>query len=203
MTHNLITIGCSLGGLKALQTLLSGLSRPMKTPIAIVQHRDRDIRTGGMLTHILQKSAWQRIIEPEDKTPIEEGHIYLAPADYHLLIEDRRFVLSTEVPVGHARPSIDVTFDSAARCFGASLVGVLLTGSGQDGANGMAQIERRGGHIIVQDPVSAEQDSMPLAAISKCRAPTILPLNSIAPFLCSLESIGDRTGGSRENRATG
>lgn len=191
MPYNLIIIGCSLGGLKALQTILSGVAQVTQTPIVIVQHRDRDVQTMGMLQYILQRASRRKIEEAEDKMPITQNRIYLAPADYHLLIEDDRFTLSTEMPVAHARPSIDVAFDSAARNYGAGLVGIILTGTGSDGSEGLAQIERRGGLVIVQDPNTAEQASMPRAAVSKTRAPTILPLKSIAPFLCSLELSGD------------
>jgi len=200
MPYNLIVIGCSLGGLKALQTLLSGMTRACSTPVVIVQHRDRDINTGGLLSQILQKSSGMVLEEAEDKTPIVPSHIYLAPADYHLLVEQDRLQLSTEMPVAYARPSIDVAFESAARCYGESLIGVILTGAGSDGANGLAHIERRGGITIVQDPSTAEQPSMPRAAIAATRCAKVLPLDSIASYLASLNNNGERKNASRATR---
>ncbi|HEY9719008.1 MAG TPA: chemotaxis protein CheB [Trichormus sp.] len=200
MPYNLIMIGCSLGGLKALQTLLAGIPHACNTPIIIVQHRDRDINTGGLLSEILQKFSGMVIEEAEDKTPIVPSHVYLAPADYHLLVEHDRLELSTELPVAYARPSIDVAFESAARCYGESLIGVILTGAGSDGAIGLSHIERRGGVAIVQDPNSAEQPSMPRAAIAATKAAKVLPLDSIATYLCSLNNDGDRKNAFRATR---
>jgi two-component system, chemotaxis family, protein-glutamate methylesterase/glutaminase len=199
MAYNLIIVGCSLGGLKALQILLSGLST-LVTPVISVQHRDKDSNTSGLLGYMLQKASHRRVQEADDKTPIAQGEIYIAPADYHLMVENDRIVLSMESPVAHARPSIDVALETAARCYGSSAAGVILTGAGCDGAQGLAQLEQRGGLPIVQDPVTAEQPSMPRAAIAACRAPTILPMQSIAPFLCALETTGDLDHGTRAAR---
>jgi two-component system chemotaxis response regulator CheB len=199
-SYNLIMIGCSLGGLKALSIVLPRLSHGCSSPTVIVQHHYCDHQTSGMLSSILQRASNLTIEEPEDRTPISPDYEYMAPADYHLLIEEGRMVLSTEPPVAHARPSIDVAFETAARCYGPSLVEVILTGKATDGASRICEVERRGGLVIVQDPVTAKQTSMPQAAISATSAPTVLPLKSIAPFLCSLTA----GGGSRdESRVTG
>jgi len=200
MPYNLIMIGCSLGGLKALPILLSGISRGSVTPIVIVQHRDRDINTAGLLTQMLQKSSGMVLEEAEDKTPIAPSHVYLAPSDYHLLIEQDHFQLSTELPVAFARPSIDVAFESAARCYGSSLIGIILTGTGSDGAKGLAHIERRGGLAVVQEPSTAEQGSMPLAAIAATSAAKVLPLDEIATFLNSLADHGEYKNAFRAAR---
>ncbi|HEY9775114.1 MAG TPA: chemotaxis protein CheB [Planktothrix sp.] len=187
MTYQLIIIGSSLGGLRALQKLLPLLIDNCSLPIIIIQHRDADIHTGDMLSHMLQRSSHKTLCEAEDKMPIDNNHIYLAPADYHLMIEEGRLALSTEPPVAHARPSIDVAFESAARFFGPSLVGVVLTGTGTDGAAGLAHIERRGGIAVVEDPESAEQSSMPSAAIAATRSAKVLPIEQIANFLSELD----------------
>ena len=197
MPFNLVMIGCSLGGLKAAQTLLGGLSRDCDIPIVIIQHRDRDIQTSGMLSNMLQESTTLKLVEAEDRTPLVGGQIFLAPADYHLLVESDRIVLSTELPVAYARPSIDVSFDSAARSYGASVAGFILTGTGTDGAQGSLSIEKRGGMIVVQDPETAEYPSMPRAAIAATRAPQIMSLSDMAPFICSLNKHGDGGHGSR------
>jgi two-component system, chemotaxis family, protein-glutamate methylesterase/glutaminase len=201
MPYDLIMVGSSLGGLKALQTLLSELSTSSHIPLVIVQHRDRDIDNGGLLSYVLQKSTPRRLDEAVDKMPILHDRVYLAPADYHLLVENDRLVLSMEPPVAHARPSIDVAFETAARCYGPGCVGVILTGYGTDGAKGLAQVERRGGLAIVQAPASAEQPAMPNAAIANTRSPTILDLESIASFLIALEASGGQSkNASRASR---
>ena len=115
------------------------------------------------------------------------GSVYLAPADYHLLIEERgQLALSTEAPVRSARPSIDVLFETAADAYGPELVGVLLTGASADGAEGLAAIKARGGRAIVQDPASAECATMPAAGISATRVDYVLPLEASGGYLVSL-----------------
>jgi two-component system chemotaxis response regulator CheB len=121
--------------------------------------------------------------EAEDKQPIEAGRVYLAPADYHLLVEGTSFALSTEAPVLSARPSIDVLFESAADAYAGRLIGVILTGASDDGARGLARIARAGGLAVAQEPATAECAVMPLAAISATHTRHVMPLERIAPFL--------------------
>jgi two-component system chemotaxis response regulator CheB len=124
--------------------------------------------------------------EPADKEPIEPGAVYLAPADYHLLVEPDGFALSTDGPVQHSRPSIDVLFDTAADTYGDRLIGVILTGANADGAYGLSRIKRRGGTTIVQDPETAEKRAMPDAAIATGAADRVVPLEQIPPTLMEL-----------------
>lgn len=125
--------------------------------------------------------------EPRDKEPVQAGHVYVASADYHLLIEaDRRFAFSNEPPVSYARPSIDVLMASAADAYGPALAGVLLTGANRDGAEGMAAIHACGGLTIVQDPLDAEVPTMPAAAIARSKPDHVLPLRNIPPMLLQL-----------------
>lgn len=128
------------------------------------------------------------IEEPEDKQPIEAGHIYLAPASYHLPVDGASFALTTDAPVCHARPSIDVLFESAAIAYCERLIGVVLTGASRDGAEGARSIKERDGLLVVQDPQTAENSVMPLAALSTATADDVLPLADIASFLnpCAL-----------------
>ncbi|MDQ3755637.1 MAG: chemotaxis protein CheB, partial [Acidobacteriota bacterium] len=114
---------------------------------------------------------------------IVPGRVYLAPCDYHLLIEREGFALSTESPVGFARPSIDVLFETAADVYGARAVGVILTGANRDGARGLARIKARGGYAIVQEPASAATRSMPEAALRATTVDYVVPLAEIAPLL--------------------
>jgi two-component system chemotaxis response regulator CheB len=126
------------------------------------------------------------VFEVEDKMPIEHGHIYVAPPDYHTLIEPGHFSLSTEAPVRFSRPSIDVTFSSAADSYGHRTVGIVLTGANADGAEGLRRISDRGGLAIVQDPDTAESRPMPMAARRAVPRARVMSLDAIAAFVASL-----------------
>ena len=132
--------------------------------MVIVQHRGKDMETG--LCEFLGRSSPLPVTEPEDKEPILPGHAYLAPRDYHLLIESGSFALSTDPPVGFARPSIDVLFESAADEYQERAIGVILTGANHDGARGLATIKAQGGLTLVEDPLTAAYREMPDAAIN-------------------------------------
>ncbi len=177
----IIVVGASTGGLKALQILLSGLPAEFPLPIAIVQHRGANSESG--LSEFLRRWSKLPIKEPEDKEPIETGHAYLAPRDYHLLIENGSFALSTDSPVAYARPSIDVLFESAADEYEDRAIGVILTGANHDGARGLRKIKAQGGLAIVEDPASAACREMPEAAIAGTTVDWILPLAQIGPCL--------------------
>jgi two-component system chemotaxis response regulator CheB len=180
----IIVVGTSTGGLSALQVLLPGLSEEFPSALVVVQHRSKE--QGSRLCDFLQKSSRLPVGEPEDKEPILHGRVYLAPRDYHLLIEEGSFALSTEAPVYFARPSIDVLFESAADAYGERVVGVILTGANGDGARGLARIKAAGGLAVVQEPSTAQAREMPLAAISATSVDHILPLGEMAPFLNDL-----------------
>ncbi len=197
----IVVIGTSTGGLKALQTLLSGLPAEFSLPMVIVQHRGKDSETG--LCEFLSRCSRLPVTEPEDKEPLRRGHVYLAPRDYHLLIEKRSFALSTDPPVGFARPSIDVLFESAADEYQERAIGVILTGANRDGARGLAAIKSRGGLTIVEDPASAACREMPDAAIALTHADWILPLQEIAPLLRKLSESTTSTGIARTGSARG
>jgi len=177
-------IGASLGGLKALQTLLHGLPPGFPMPLALVLHRHKD--DDDLLPAALQKHSALPVTEVADKEPILSGHVYVAPANYHLLAEPAHFSLSTDEPVEYARPSIDVLFESAADAFGAKVIGVVLTGSSQDGARGAACIQRCGGTVIVQDPATAESPAMPAAALAATHTPFVLRIDQIAAALLQI-----------------
>ena len=122
-------------------------------------------------------------MDADDKQWIKPKTVYLAPADYHLLVEKGEFSLSVDEAVSHSRPSIDVLFESAADAYGPSLIGVILTGANNDGASGVRRIKSRGGLVVAQDPKTAEAPSMPEAAIATGAVDQILPLDQIGPFL--------------------
>ena len=180
----IIVIGASFGGLTALQTLLPDLPESFPVPIAIVQHRSKDSDYG--LCEFLSRHSRLPIIEPEDKQVIEPGRVYLAPHNYHLLVEGDHFALSIDAPVLHARPSVDVLFESAADAYRAGTIGVILTGANADGAQGLAKIKAFGGVAVVQDPASAEARQMPDAALAATSVDRVLPLTEIAPLLVDL-----------------
>ncbi|HEY9805727.1 MAG TPA: chemotaxis protein CheB [Candidatus Obscuribacterales bacterium] len=181
----LVVVGTSLGGLAALEILLKGLPRNFPAAVAIVQHRHKDSNLG--LSQFLQSCSALPLQDASDKAAIMPGHVYLAPADYHLLVEAvGRFALSIDMPVSYARPSIDVLLESAADAYGRHTIGVILTGSGSDGAQGLAKIKAQGGLAIVQDPQTAESPMMPSAAIAATAVDWILPLSDIAPRLIHL-----------------
>lgn len=184
MAFSLVVIGTSLGGLSALRIMLKGIPEYFPAAIVIVQHRDRE--STKMLSRILQQESALPLVEVEDKELIHFGTIYLAPPDYHLLVELGHFSLSVEPPVNFARPAIDVLFESAATVYGRSVIGIVLTGANQDGAAGLAQIKARGGLTIVQDPRTAECPMMPEAALAKSPVDYVLPLSQISPMLLTL-----------------
>ncbi len=181
---DLIVIGCSLGGMRALQTIFSAFTPEFVTPIAVVQHRHKQSNDG--LATFLSRTSHYCVVDVNDKQPIEPRCVYLAPPDYHLLVERGRFTLSTEEAVRYSRPSIDVLFESAADAYGQQLIGVVLTGANVDGARGAQRIKQRGGVVVVQEPATAEAPQMPQGAISAARVDRILPLDRIGPFLVEL-----------------
>jgi two-component system chemotaxis response regulator CheB len=178
----LIVMGASWGGLSALETVLRALPRDFRTPVAIAQHRAVDSGTGA-LAAMIGRNSGRPACEPGDKDPIEPGRVYVAPPDYHLLVEPEGFALSTEGAVHYSRPSIDVLFDSAADVYGDRLAAVVLTGANDDGAYGVQRVRRRGGITIAQDPATAERSEMPAAAIATGAVQHVFPLDAIGPFL--------------------
>jgi len=186
----LIVIGTSLGGLNALTVILGTLPKSLSVPVVVVQHRGPGLdRT---LAALLSRASALSVIDAEDKMVLDAGCAYLAPPDYHLLIEERGAVaLSTDAPVRSARPSIDVLFESAAHAYRAGVAGVVLTGASADGADGLRAIKGCGGLAVIEDPQTAECATMPAAALAATPLASVLPLNRIADYLTAL------TDGSR------
>ncbi|BAY78143.1 CheB methylesterase [Nostoc linckia NIES-25] len=184
VSFKIVVIGTSLGGLSALKIILQNLPADFPVPIAIVQHRHKE--SNNALRQLLQESISLPIREVEDKDEILPRHIYLAPADYHLLVEPGHFALSTDEPVSYARPSIDVLFESAADVYGEEVIGIILTGANHDGMQGLKKVKARGGITIVQEPATAESCIMPEAAISSVAVDWILTLRDIADQMVKL-----------------
>ena len=174
-------IGTSAGGFGALTALLQPLTTGYPVPLIVVQHRSKDQK--DLLEDVLQQMCAIRIRQAEEKELITSGVVYIAPANYHLLVEaDHRFSLSSDALVNFSRPSIDVLFESAAEFYRNALAGIVLTGSNRDGAAGVKAINRYGGITIAQDPGEAQFPEMPTAAI-KSGAKNIFQLSQIRNFL--------------------
>jgi len=180
-----IVIGTSAGGLKALSTLLPSLPASYPWPIVVVQHLHP--RQASAPAATLDRVAALTVKEGEDKEPVEPGYVYLAPPDYHLLVErGGTLALSVDPKVNYARPSIDVLFESAAHAWAPALVAVVLTGANRDGAAGSRLIHDRGGLTLAQDPQDADHPEMPRAAIDAGGIDRVLALDEIGPALAAL-----------------
>jgi two-component system chemotaxis response regulator CheB len=176
-----IAIGCSQGGFSALRVLLAGLDARLTQTFMICCHTAGDIQ---VLCDLLIHHSTLPVIEARERQPAIGGTVHVAPAGYHLLVEnDRRFALSVDEQVRFSRPSIDVMFASAADVYRSGMIGVILTGANPDGAKGLTRIRQRGGVAIVQTPASAEAPAMPSAALETAGADYCLPLEQIAPLL--------------------
>lgn len=184
MTDGVVVIGASWGGLRALERVLGALPGDFPLPVAVAQHRGAD--SGELLASLLDARVALDVRDAEDKAPLGAGCVRLAPAGYHLLVDDGHLALSCEPAVRHSRPSVDVLFESAARAYGPGAVGVVLTGANDDGARGLAIVRERGGHAIVQAPEDAEAPAMPRAALDRAGADAVLALEAIAPALVAL-----------------
>ena len=184
MTYEIVVVGTSWGGLLALKELVGGLPGSFGLPVVVVQHRHR--QSDNLLSSLLQDRTPLPVCEIEDKAPIAPGQVHVAPADYHLLIEDGHFSLSTDEPVRYSRPSIDVTFESAADVYGQRTVGVVLTGANADGSLGLKRIADRGGLALVQLPQTAESPAMPAAAVKSVPKARVLTIDEIARELASV-----------------
>jgi two-component system chemotaxis response regulator CheB len=181
-----IVVGASAGGVEALLQIYSALPKAFDIPILTVLHLPEERRS--QLSDVFAMRLGRVVREGRDKAAIEPGVIYFAGPGYHLSVErDFTLSLSQEERVHFSRPAIDILFDSAADAYGPGLVGVLMTGANEDGAQGLATIKRCGGLTIVQDPTEARMSTMPLAALKLQRPDHILSLNGIGSLLAKLE----------------
>ncbi|HWE26991.1 MAG TPA: chemotaxis protein CheB [Polyangia bacterium] len=180
----IVVIGTSLGGLRALEIVLRGLAPDFPLPVAVVQHRSAEAEGNqSRLARLLQPHSPLPVVEANDKDPLVGGRVYLAPPDYHLLVDDGGLALSVDARVSHARPSIDVLFESAADVYREGVLAVVMTGASADGTVGALRIKQRGGVIVAQDPRTAESPIMPQSVISAGVVDHVLPLDEIAAYL--------------------
>jgi two-component system chemotaxis response regulator CheB len=198
--YAITVVGTSWGGLAALRELVSCLPPDLQVPVVMIQHRHK--MSDDALPRLLQDRTPLNVCEVEDKMPIEPGRLYVAPADYHVLIEpDSYFTLSVEEPIRYSRPSIDLTFTSAADAFGGRTIGVVLTGANADGAAGLKRIAERGGAAIIQEPVTAESPTMPSAALDAVPKARVMVLSQIGSAIAELASMPDSRRFTRDHRA--
>jgi two-component system chemotaxis response regulator CheB len=170
-----VAIGASAGGVEVLSTLLSVLPAGCRASFFIVLHMPRE--RPSLLPDVFGPRCALPVREVEDKEPVQPGTVYFAPPDYHLLLDrGPAFALSNDAPVHFSRPSIDVLFDSAADIYGERLLGLILTGANQDGAEGLAAIGRAGGRTVVQEPGDAAVPFLPEAALQEGPVDFVLSL---------------------------
>ncbi|MGE3508613.1 MAG: chemotaxis protein CheB [Vicinamibacterales bacterium] len=180
-----VAVGASAGGVEALGVLLAALPSTLDVPVFVVLHLAASRRS--LLPEIFGAQCARPVREVEDKEPIVDGTVYIAPPDYHVLIDTGgQLSLSTDPPVHYSRPSIDVLFESAADAYGSRLLAVLLTGASEDGARGLLRVRTVGGSTIVQDPREALVPTMVQAAIDCGAAEQVMTLAAIAEVLGGL-----------------
>ncbi|KNB60234.1 chemotaxis protein CheB [Chryseobacterium sp. Hurlbut01] len=181
----LIVIGGSAGSLQVIMEMIKNLDDNLVFPIVLVVHRKA--QSTSILPTLLQQFTTMQVLEVEDKTEIENGKIYIVPADYHMLFEDTNKVsLEASEKMNYSRPSIDVTFKSAAETFGDSVIGILLSGANADGVEGLGYIKRNKGKVWIQDPETAEVDYMPRQAAQQIDYDLLIEPKNLAECINNL-----------------
>ncbi|HOY04040.1 MAG TPA: chemotaxis protein CheB [Saprospiraceae bacterium] len=180
-----VAIGGSAGSLETILAIVQGLPKSPGAAIIIIVHRKNDLES--ILANLLSFKTHLVVKEVEDKDPIYPDHIYIAPPDYHLLIEDEHsFSLDSSEKVQFSRPSIDVAFESVAEVFAGRAIGILLSGANSDGAKGLLKIRESGGYTIVQNPATADMGYMPQQAINLGAAQHVLDADALVATLNGL-----------------
>jgi two-component system chemotaxis response regulator CheB len=193
MAVELVAIGASWGGLRAVERVLENLPPDFGAAVVIAQHRQGQTEQEERLSSLLGARCALAVFEAEDKAILTAGTVLVAPADYHLLVEREFVALSVDPPVNHSRPSIDILLSTAADAYGERAAGVVLTGSNADGAEGLARIAARGGPAIVQDPATAARREMPDAALAATPGARVLALEQIGQLLTELAGTRQET----------
>ena len=180
-----LIIGGSAGSFQVIVHILSQLPANFPLPILLSLHRLKHVRNGFL--EALSIKSKINIIEPYDKQLIKAGNAYLAPANYHMLVDvDKRIALSISQQVNHSRPSIDLSFQTAADVYTNKLVGVILSGANKDGANGIKKISESGGFTIIQSPKDSQISTMPKSALNLIKPDKVLTVNQISDFINTL-----------------
>jgi len=185
MSYEAVVMGVSSGGMQAMKVLFSQLPKHFPAPIIVVQHIGA--HSDSTWISILNNNCKLTIKEADEKEVIKKGFVYIAPPNYHLLVEkDKTFSLSVDEKVNFARPAIDVLFETAAEAYNDKLIGVILTGSNHDGTQGMKKIKEYGGLTIAEDPATATSPFMPASAINAMQPEHIVSLENIVDLLINI-----------------
>ena len=181
----LVVIGGSAGSLQVILEMIKKLDDSFSFPVLLVVHRKA--QAANILQTLLQQFSPVEVIEIEDKTDIQNNKIYIAPADYHLLFENKKTMsLDSSEKMNYSRPSIDVTFRSAAEIYGENMIGVLLSGANADGVEGLAYIKKNNGKVWIQDPDTAEVNYMPKHAVEEINYDLIINSGNLADYINKL-----------------
>ncbi|MBT2623570.1 chemotaxis protein CheB [Chryseobacterium sp. ISL-6] len=184
----LVVIGGSAGSLEVILDMIKKLDQKISFTILLVVHRK--VQSTSILPTLLQQFSSIEVSEIEDKEEILNNHIYIVPADYHLLFENKQLVsLDSSEKMNYSRPSIDVTFKSAAEMYGKSLVGILLSGANADGVEGLQYIKKNGGEVWIQDPDTAEVNYMPKHAVDGVAYDLIITPQDLAAHINQLNTL--------------
>jgi two-component system, chemotaxis family, protein-glutamate methylesterase/glutaminase len=184
-----IVIGASAGGVQALSELLPALPADSRAAVFVVLHLPRD--KPSLLVEVFSRKCALEVREAQDKEPVVPGTVYFAPPNYHLLVDTGpQLALSADDLVHHSRPSIDVLFESAADIYRERLLGIILTGANEDGAEGLAAVHDAGGITVVQEPQTAQSSLMILSALELRSPDLVLPLGGIAELMRAMGAPG-------------
>lgn len=184
--YKAVIIGGSAGSFQVITRILNSLPPNFPLPLLLSLHRLKHVRS-GFVEALSIKSAIP-VVEPFDKDQIKPGKAYLAPANYHMFIElGNRIALSTEGPVNHSRPSIDLSFITAAQVYREKLIGIILSGANKDGAYGLKKIKELGGIAIVQDPEECQVKTMTESSLKLTKVDHVLKTNDIIKFLQNIK----------------
>lgn len=182
--YQIVVIGGSAGGLESVASILGDLPADFPAPILVVIHLHPKYTSHA--AEILRRRTRLAIDDAREHETITPGKVYIAPPDRHLLVNKGTIELANTPAVNYTRPAIDRTFDSVVKAYGSKVIGIVLSGSGRDGSEGLRTIKEAGGFAIVEDPVTARFPAMPTAAVSASTVDCILPLKAIAPRLLTL-----------------
>lgn len=186
ISYKAVIIGGSAGSFQVVTRIIASLPKDFPLPVFLCLHRLKHVRSG--FVEALSIKSNLPIREPDDKEPIKSGYIYLAPANYHMYVElGNKFALSTEESVNHSRPSIDLSFISAAYNYKRKLIGIILSGANKDGAQGLKKVKDNGGLTIVQDPTECQVATMTNASMQATTVDHIFKTDEIIRFLLKIK----------------
>ncbi len=184
--YKAVVIGGSAGSFQVITKILHSLPKNFPLPVLLSLHRLKHVRSGFVEALSIKSSI--PIIEPFDKDTVKSGIGYLAPSNYHMYIElNKKIALSTEEPVNHSRPSIDLTFETAAQAYRDKLIGIILSGANRDGAYGLKKVKQLGGTAIVQDPNECQVKTMTEASLKMTQVDHIFTTQQIIRFLLNIK----------------